>query len=56
MCHALRRYYTGFDIELWEEIAQRIGIGRLRINETSLKGIFKDLVEGKPMSPFHALP
>jgi polar amino acid transport system substrate-binding protein len=37
--------YTGFDIELWEEIAQEIELG-FAYNETDLKGIFTDLVEG----------
>ncbi len=37
--------YTGFDIELWEEIAQELELV-LTYNETNLKGIFADLVEG----------
>ena len=37
--------YTGFDIELWEEIAQELEL-RFAYNETDLKGIFTDLVEG----------
>jgi len=38
--------YTGFDIELWEEIAQELDLA-FTYNETDLKGIFSDLVEGK---------
>lgn len=37
--------YTGFDIELWEEIAQYLGL-EFTYNMTHLKGIFTDLVEG----------
>ena len=37
--------YTGFDIELWEEIAQELEL-TFAYNETNLKGIFADLVEG----------
>jgi glutamine transport system substrate-binding protein len=37
--------YTGFDIELWEEIAQELELA-FTYNETDLKGIFTDLVEG----------
>jgi polar amino acid transport system substrate-binding protein len=37
--------YTGFDIELWEEIAQELELA-FAYNETDLKGIFTDLVEG----------
>jgi ABC-type amino acid transport substrate-binding protein len=37
--------YTGFDIELWEEIAQVLDVP-FNYNETDLKGIFRDLVEG----------
>jgi polar amino acid transport system substrate-binding protein len=37
--------YTGFDIELWEEIAQELELA-FTYNDTSLKGIFADLVEG----------
>ncbi len=37
--------YTGFDIELWEEIAQELDLA-FTYNETDLKGIFTDLVEG----------
>ena len=37
--------YTGFDIELWEEIAQELDL-TFTYNETNLKGIFADLVEG----------
>jgi len=36
---------TGFDIELWEEIAQELELS-FTYNETDLKGIFSDLVEG----------
>jgi polar amino acid transport system substrate-binding protein len=38
--------YTGFDIELWEEIAQELKLA-FTYNETDLKGIFADLVGGK---------
>ena len=38
--------YTGFDIELWEEIAKELELA-FTYNETDLKGIFTDLVEGK---------
>jgi len=37
--------YTGFDIELWEEIAQDLRL-KFTYNVTDLKGIFTDLVEG----------
>jgi len=37
--------YTGFDIELWEEIAQELNMS-FTYHETSLKGIFTDLVRG----------
>ena len=37
--------YTGFDIELWEEIARELELA-FTYNETDLKGIFTDLVEG----------
>jgi ABC-type amino acid transport substrate-binding protein len=37
--------YTGFDIELWEEIAQELKL-TFTYNETNLKGIFLDLAEG----------
>lgn len=37
--------YTGFDIELWEEIAKDLGLA-FTYNETDLKGIFEDLVNG----------
>ena len=38
--------YTGFDIELWEEIAQELDLAFI-YHETDLKGIFTDLVAGK---------
>jgi ABC-type amino acid transport substrate-binding protein len=38
--------YTGFDIELWEEIAKALG-RPFTYHETDLKRIFKDLVEGQ---------
>ncbi len=38
--------YTGFDIELWEEIAQELGLV-FTYNETDLKGIFENVAEGK---------
>ncbi len=38
--------YTGFDIELWEEIAQELELD-FSYKETDLKGIFKDITEGK---------
>jgi polar amino acid transport system substrate-binding protein len=38
--------YTGFDIELWEEIAQELELA-FTYNETDLKGMFTDIVEGK---------
>jgi ABC-type amino acid transport substrate-binding protein len=37
--------YTGFDIELWEEIAQELNWS-FAYNETDLNGIFTDLIEG----------
>ncbi|MCP3876116.1 MAG: transporter substrate-binding domain-containing protein [Desulfobacteraceae bacterium] len=37
--------YTGFDIELWEEIARELNVS-FTYHETSLKGIFTDLVRG----------
>ena len=38
--------YTGFDIELWEEIADELRM-EFTYHETDLKGIFNDLVEGR---------
>jgi ABC-type amino acid transport substrate-binding protein len=38
--------YTGFDVELWEEIAKELG-RPFTYHETDLKRIFKDLVEGQ---------
>ncbi len=38
--------YTGFDIELWEEIAQESEL-TFAYNKTDLKGIFTDLAEGR---------
>ena len=38
--------YTGFDIELWEAIAEELGLA-FAYHETDLNGIFNDLVEGK---------
>ncbi len=38
--------YTGFDIELWEEIAKELDLA-FTYNETDMKGLFTDLVEGK---------
>jgi polar amino acid transport system substrate-binding protein len=37
--------YTGFDIELWEEIAKQLDLP-FTYHETDLQGIFKDLVDG----------
>jgi ABC-type amino acid transport substrate-binding protein len=37
--------YTGFDIELWEEIARELEVAFI-YHETDLKGIFSDLVGG----------
>ena len=37
--------YTGFDIELWEEIARELDLA-FTYNETDLKSIFKDIAEG----------
>ena len=38
--------YTGFDIELWEAIAQDLGVS-FRYQETDFKEMFTDLVEGR---------
>ena len=38
--------YTGFDVELWEAIAQELELAFI-YHETSLQGIFSDLVEGR---------
>jgi len=38
--------YTGFDIELWEEIAKESGLA-FAYRETDMKGIFEDLVGGQ---------
>lgn len=38
--------YTGFDIELWEEIARDIGVA-FTYRLTDMKGTFKDLVAGR---------
>ncbi|MGD9246398.1 MAG: transporter substrate-binding domain-containing protein [Desulfobacteraceae bacterium] len=46
--------YTGFDIELWEEIAKELGRS-FTYHETDLKGIFKDLVEGQVDAAFSCI-
>jgi len=38
--------YTGFEIELWEEISKDLGL-EFAYYETNMDGIFKDLIEGK---------
>jgi ABC-type amino acid transport substrate-binding protein len=38
--------YTGFEIELWEEISKDLGL-EFAYYETNMDGIFKDLMEGK---------
>jgi polar amino acid transport system substrate-binding protein len=38
--------YTGFEIELWEEISKDLGL-EIAYYETNMDGIFKDLIEGK---------
>ena len=37
--------YTGFEIELWEEISKDLGL-EFAYYETNMVGIFKDLIEG----------
>jgi ABC-type amino acid transport substrate-binding protein len=37
--------YTGFEIELWQEISKDLGL-EFAYYETSMDGIFKDLIEG----------
>jgi hypothetical protein len=37
--------YTGFEIELWEEISKDLGL-EFAYYETNMNGIFKDLIEG----------
>jgi glutamine transport system substrate-binding protein len=38
--------YTGFDVELWEAIAQDLAVA-FRYQETDFKRMFEDLVEGR---------
>jgi ABC-type amino acid transport substrate-binding protein len=38
--------YTGFEIELWEEISKELGL-EFSYYETNMDGIFRDLIEGK---------
>ena len=46
--------YTGFDIELWEEIAKELGLA-FSYHETSLKGLFTDLVKGHADAAFSCI-
>jgi len=46
--------YTGFDIELWEEIARELQLP-FTYYETGLEGIFQDLVEGRADAAFSCI-
>ena len=46
--------YTGFEIELWEEISKDLGI-ELAYYETNMDTIFKDLIEGKAQVGFSCI-
>jgi len=46
--------YTGFEIDLWEEIAKDLGL-ELVYYETTMDGIFKDLIEGKAQVGFSCI-
>jgi polar amino acid transport system substrate-binding protein len=46
--------YTGFEIELWEEIAKDLGLN-FAYYETSMDGIFKDLIQGKAQVGFSCI-
>ena len=37
--------YTGFEIELWEEISKDVGL-EFAYYETNMDGIFRDLIKG----------
>ena len=47
--------YIVFDIELWEAIAQELGLAFM-YNETDLNGIFYNLAAAIQMWVFRALP
>jgi polar amino acid transport system substrate-binding protein len=46
--------YTGFEIELWEEISKDLGLEWVYY-ETNMDGIFKDLIEGKAQVGFSCI-
>jgi ABC-type amino acid transport substrate-binding protein len=46
--------YSGFDIELWEEIARELALP-FTYYETDLEGIFSDLVEGRADAAFSCI-
>ncbi|MDB4441898.1 transporter substrate-binding domain-containing protein [bacterium] len=46
--------YTGFEIELWEEISKDLGL-EFAYYETSMDRIFKDLIEGKAQVGFSCI-
>jgi len=46
--------YTGFEIELWEEISRDLGLD-FAYYETDMDGIFKDLIEGKAQVGFSCI-
>ena len=46
--------YTGFEIELWEEISKELGL-EFSYYETDMDGIFRDLVEGKAQVGFSCI-
>ena len=46
--------YTGFEIELWEEISRDLGL-EFAYYETNMDGIFKDLIEGKAQVGFSCI-
>jgi ABC-type amino acid transport substrate-binding protein len=48
------KYYTGFEIELWEEISKELGL-EFSYYETNMEGIFRDLIEGSAQVGFSCI-
>jgi ABC-type amino acid transport substrate-binding protein len=46
--------YTGFEIELWEEISKELGL-EFSYYETNMDGIFRDLIEGRSQAGFSCI-
>jgi ABC-type amino acid transport substrate-binding protein len=46
--------YTGFEIELWEEISKELGL-EFSYYETNMDGIFRDLIEGRSQVGFSCI-